>query len=118
MPPHPWRKTITGALRGLGESGSKIQYSCPPVPYRFFVTDACPYCLPPGPEAGCDGGVTVCAAAFATRRKIRVTLNKAGTKILRNISPPLPAMLKSARLLPPDIHLPAGSCRQSPDCEW
>jgi len=81
---------ITGAVRGLGEAGSKIQYSSPPLPYRFFVTDVCTYCLPPGPDAGCNGGVALCAETVVRRRNARDTLNTARTKILRNISPPPP----------------------------
>src|SRR3954466_2480998 len=93
MPPQPCRKTITGAVRGLGEAGSKIQYSCAPLPYRFLVTDACTYCFPPGPFNGCDGGVALCAETplrkrLVRKRNVRVKLIEARTKILRNISPP------------------------------
>src|ERR1051326_5290516 len=82
MPPQPWRNTITGADAGFGSAGSKIQYSSPALPERFFVTLALTYCFSPGLVACCEGGVVLCADKIVTA-KIAKLKNSARVLVIR-----------------------------------
>ena len=70
MTPQPWLNMIKGSDLGVGPAGSKIQYSLSPSPYRCIVISANGYSIPPGPDAGCGGGVATGPADATAKMKM------------------------------------------------